>query len=209
MDKIYDGKKLSSCLNLASAAGKEIESLSQLLNNVLINHLKENKIRNDNKFSVHYQSDDSGWIYTDVAHSIGILEHKKKKVSKYLGYQISLLGDGMVSAGEPLAHFFYWDSPVDFDNVWIGFPFDKDWGKYTVENDHLILWEDEKQPEWMFSVRLMTINDENDVNRIVQSMIDLLVTETLKMPSELPGLVSYYLEESELKISACSITSSL
>ena len=55
----------------------------------------------------------------------------------------------------------------------------------------------------------MTINDENDVNKIVQSMIDLLVTENLKMPSELPGLVSYSLEGSELKVSASSITSTL
>ena len=81
MDQVYDGKKLACCLNLASAAGKEIESLAQLLNNVIIKHLEKNKIRNDNKYSTDYRSDDSGWIYTDVAQSIGILEHKKKKAS--------------------------------------------------------------------------------------------------------------------------------
>lgn len=206
MDKIYDGKKLAYCFDLASSACKEIESLAQLLNNTIIKSLEKNKVRNTSKFEVNDRSDDSGWIFTDLAQSIGILEPKKKKPSKYLGYQISLLGDGMIIAKEPLVHFFYWDTPVDFDSNYIGFPFEGD-TEYKVERNHLIIWGNDKKYEWMFSVRLVTINDESDVKKIVQTVMELLNNEKLSLPSDLPGLISYSLEGSELNVSTSSKTS--
>jgi hypothetical protein len=203
MNKIYDGKKLARCFEVASATWKEIECLILIFNKTIEESLVKNNFRYEKLKKRSEQFDDTNWVGTGVGESFGILGFREKKPGRYLGYQISVLGDGMSLAGEPLIHFIFWNYPLDFSDTYVGFPFDTEWG-HVVESDRLILWPDpdDGKPEWMFSIRLTSINDEDDVTRIVQAMTNLLKNnpEGLLLPPDLPGLVFYRLDGGELKV---------
>ena len=197
MDKPIDGKNLATCFEVASAACSEVEQLIKLLTNVLIKNLEENKIRTHEPKTC-YQHDNSTWIYTDVAQSIGIVIRPKKKIGKYLGFQISLMGDGLMEGKEPLIHFFCWDCAIDFNESWIASPFNFD-QEFKIIDKHLVSWTEKDSKEWLFSIRLVAINSEDDILRIVEVIIDLINESNLKSISELLGIISYHMEDGHLK----------
>lgn len=192
-----EGKKLAACFKVASAACLEVEQFSQLLTNLLTKRLVEKKI-NTQKLNVSYRHDQSTWIYTDVAQSIGIAFPPKRNSSKYLGYQISLIGDGLMLGEEPLVHFFYWDCVIDFKEIWISSPFSFE-QEFTIKENHLVQWSEEESDEWMFSIRLVAINNENDIKQIVEEIVNLIGKENTNSISKLPGIISYRIEAGNLK----------
>lgn len=197
LDKPIEGKNLTACFEVASAACLEVEQLIKLLTNVLVKNLEKNKIRTHEPKRC-YQHDKSTWIYTDVAQSIGITFSRKKKINKYLGFQISLMGEGLMGCKEPLIHFFYWDCAVDFNESWITSPFNFD-QEFKIKDKHLVSWSDEDSNEWMFSIRLVAINSESDIVRIIEAIIDLINDSNLISISELLGIIGYHIEDGNLK----------
>jgi len=202
MGENYDGKKLAKCFEVASATWKEIDSLAQILNKIIEESLSKNGTRYEKEKRIAFCMDDTDWIGTDVAQSFGIFQHRGKKPNRFLGYQVSVLGDGMLVAEEPLVHFVCWNYALSFDDgIYVGFPFDEE-PPTKVESDRLIWWTEDGLPQWMFSVRLTFINDEASVARIAHAMIALLQEKPLEeaLPSSLPGLVLYHLDGDTLKV---------
>jgi hypothetical protein len=110
----------------------------------------------------------------------------------------------MAIGGEPLVHFVHWNTPLDLNEDYVGFPEDNE-AQY-VDSDRLVRWPvpDGNPPAWMFSIRLTAINSEGDVEQIVQAMMALLRKPTdtdQALPSKFPGLVHYCMEGKSLKIS--------
>lgn len=209
MEEVYDGKSLARCFELASKAWNEIDALCQLLDATIEKELQRNADRNE-PLSRAWRYDDGDWIATDVAKCFGLISFRKKIPTRYLGYQISVLRDGMEIAQEPLVHLFHWGVPIDFlDGNYVGFPLDKQGVELQLRGNHLIVWADEEQLNsddsiWMFSVRLTAINSEDDVNRIVSAMLALrkgpLVDDKVLDLDQLPGIVSYRVDDHEFTL---------
>ena len=102
-----------------------------------------------------------------------------------MGYQISLLGDGIKISdnAEPLLHVFCWKNPVKFDqDEWYaGFPFEetKD-DPFEVVDSRLCVWggreaTDWSTRSWMYSLRLTALNSPDDLKKyIVEPALALL-----------------------------------
>lgn len=203
MSTIYDGQNLARCFEVVSAAWKEIDALALLVNQKLEIHFHKNEIRYESMKRT-WRNDETGWVGSDVAQCFGLIHPPKRKPSSFLGFQISVLGDGMAIAREPLVHFVHWTTPLDLNDDYVGFPEDEE--PHYVDSDRLVRWQDGKNgnpPAWMFSIRLTTINSEGDVERIVQAMMNLLLGKPTNeaLPSKFPGLVHYCMEGKSLKIS--------
>lgn len=168
-----DGNTIAHCFDFVARCGKELKGLDDMLASMLSeqlanesSHLKcvwDGNIKSDSRL------DDSGWVYTDIASYFPLKAKGKgnKGVERYLGYQISMTGDGINMCGnsEPLLHVFCWDSPVDFGNrTYFGFPFDDDdEDPLVVIDDRLVLWGNIGASEWnkrawVYSLRLTGLN---------------------------------------------------
>lgn len=201
MENTYDGNKLAKCFEVASSAWHEIDALTKLLNNQIEVTLTKCDIRFKKSKKPVYNSDDSNYMTADVAQSFGLFKHRGKKPSRYLSYQISVLGDGMAIAEEPLAHFFCWNDSLDFESgCYVEIPFEDE--PTMVEGDRLVWWTKEEPHQWMFSVRLTAINSEEAVKNIAIAMVALLKEKPIEdsLPSNLPGLVLYSLEKGNLTV---------
>ena len=200
MSNVYDGKNLASCFEVASAAWREIDALTQVIKQTL-------EIQLNNKFRYICMkrtrcNDENGWVGASVAECFGLIPPKKKTPKSYLGFQVSVLGDGMEIAGEPLVHFVHWrDIPLDLNDAYVGFPLDQDC-EHQVESERLIVWPGDGQAEWLFSIRLTAINNEVDVKMIVDAMMALLQGSPADQAlfSGISGLVRYFKDGGELKV---------
>ena len=201
MSNIYDGKKLARCFEVASATWREIDALTQVIKQMLEIQLNKNKFRHI-RMKRTWCNDETDWIGASVAECFGLIPPKNKTPKSYLGFQISVLGDGMEIAGEPLVHFVHWrDIPLDLNDAYVGFPLDQDC-EHQVESERLIVWPGDGQSEWLFSIRLTAINNEVDVKMIVDAMMALLHGNPADqaLPSDISGLVRYRKEGEDLKV---------
>lgn len=204
MANVFDGVKLTQCFNLVSNSGKEISALAEMLNNRFSNGLDAAKLFKmvSDPFEEE-RMDDSGWVFTDIAYSFPIARRQKgiPKTVKHLGYQISLLGDGVgiSEKAEPLLHVFLWEDAVNFDeDCYMHIPYeaieDDPWT--LIHQGRLINWDDLER--WTFSIRLTTLNSAQDLEQyVVNPAIALLNGE---QPEEAfagshPGLVTYQIAE--------------
>lgn len=202
MKNVFDGVKLTQCFNLVSNAGKEIDALSEVLNNQLSKAIAKTSFRLDGKEPMYSgRNDDSGWIFTDFAYSFALKSKNKKVPDKNLGYQVSLLGDGVgfSEKAEPLLHVFFWDDTANFDDdcyMYIPYPASPEDPWELVYNGQLISWDNLNG--WTFSIRLTTLNSAQDLEQyVVNPAIALLNGE---QPEEAftgshPGLVAYQVTE--------------
>jgi len=207
MTKVVDGAALASCFKVVSSCGSEIEAMSDSLINLLAEAISEkNNNRplpcaiSDKHFS-SYSMDDSSWVCTDIAYNLPLKNVGKRKTLAYLGFQISMAGAGIAAPGnnEPLVHVFLWKVPVDFNEFFMGFPLEKD-DKIRVLDNLLIEWTPEEEiekwsdREWLFSLRLTSLNSSEDLKRcIVDPALALLRGETVlsALPSSIDGLIHY------------------
>ncbi len=177
-----DGKTLTDCFSLVAACGNEVNGLHDMLDIMLIDQLKPGKDFSPcvltGKAIYDYRMDDSTWVCTDIANSFPLKATGKgnKGVEQHLGYQISMAGDGIAVSGntEPLLHVFCWRDPCNFrDEFYAGFPHDNtDEGSFEVVDDRLMLWGDREatgwnKREWCYSLRLTTLNSQEDLNTYV------------------------------------------
>ncbi|MBN8427402.1 MAG: hypothetical protein J0L65_08030 [Xanthomonadales bacterium] len=122
------------------------------------------------------QSNTSGWLYTDSAWSVGLKRNGKGKKPTicHIGYQISLMGDGIPPhISEPVVHIYCWGDFVSFEEeYYVGFPLDPE-EERSIEDDCLIVFSSttEKrtwdQGQWTFSLKLMSINSDTEVKDFI------------------------------------------
>ena len=207
MSNIFDGVKLTQCFNLVSNAGKEIDALSEVLNNQIAKAIAKTSFRPDQKEPMYSgRNDDSGWIFTDFAYSFALKSKNKKVADKKLGYQVSLLGDGVgfSEKAEPLLHVFFWGDAADFDDdsyMCIPHPASSEDPWELVYNGQLISWDNLNG--WTFSIRLTTLNSTQDLEQyVVNPAIALLNGEKPEeaFPELNPGLVTYQIVEDGMLI---------
>ena len=98
-----------------------------------------------------------------------------RPIECYLGYQISMTGDGIAIPGypDPLLHVFCWGASVNFENeLYIGFPLEEEKDcPFQIVGDRLILWGQPTDAwnvrEWVYSLRLMALNSPTDLRTYV------------------------------------------
>jgi hypothetical protein len=179
--KSLSNKTISDCFELVAQCGNELVGIRDALNNMFSEEFSSK--HNDFPFSPEgdfVQSerfDDSGWLYTDEAQSIGLKAKGKRKIERYIGYQISMTGDGILvpSYNEPLLHVFCWEHPCDFDegdyvgcSAWE----DDENSPLSIAENRLLYWGslDESgwnECEWTFTLRLMALNTPDDLKKYV------------------------------------------
>ncbi|WP_295454692.1 hypothetical protein [uncultured Thiodictyon sp.] len=200
------GKKLAQCVRAISAYGKEIDALRAVLNGLLLQAIDNP----DMPYARHgdpvpaARMDDSEWIYTDVAFSIPLwyIRRGPHTTDMYLGYQISLSGDGIGFSGNdaPLLHVFLWDEPADLEENWMGYPLDAK-SEPTLVHNRLIIWPRANRTQWTFSIDLLSLDSS-------QALLDSIVTPAIALasleaedgilqilPDNLQGLVVYKNED--------------
>ena len=195
------GNSLILCFEAISSYGKEIDALSETLGELLVKNLGTSslpckvidKLKYDNRMS------DTGWVCTDVASSLPLMgkHRRKKKPELYLGFQISVAGDGVSFHGnnEPLIHVNFWENAVDFDQEsYMHYPLEE----AQIKNNRLLFWNHETEgwnkDEWTFSIRLLTLDSSQAlIDRVIHPAIALLRGEeiTKALPDDLIGLVIY------------------
>jgi len=176
-----DGKTLAQCFEMVAKSGSELEGLITALKNMLVEKLEKKGNEWPFVLAGDFQSsdrlDDSDWVYTDVSYSLPLKSRGKGKklAERYLGFQISMLGDGIAVNGqdaEPLLHVFCWDQAVDFgDEYYLGFPLERD-ETFDVLEGRLLTWGtmDSRQWNscaWTFSLKLLGLNNPDDLRKYV------------------------------------------
>lgn len=183
---MIDGKSVADCFAFVARCGSELNALRDALENQLSVQLTAEKSSLPCVLVGDAERDDrldgSEWLYTDFACSFPLKSKGKgkKSVEQYLGFQTSMSGDGIEIPGnnEPLIHVFCWGYPVDFEDDYIGFPLDFE-DPHKVVNERLLLWGDQNaswnERQWTYSLRLMSINTIDDLNKyVVLPALDLL-----------------------------------
>lgn len=175
---MIDGKAVGDCFAFVARCGLELNALRDALENLLTEQLTADKstlpcvlvggAKRDER------RDDGEWVCTDFACSFPLKSQGKgrKSVELYLGFQVSMSGDGIEVSGnnEPLIHVFCWEVPVDFQDYYMGFPLDFE-DPHKVVDERLLLWGDQNaswnERQWTYSLRLMSINSIDDLNKYV------------------------------------------
>jgi len=197
MSKI-DGKTVTDCFALVACFGKEVDSLRDELGNLLSEQLTAEKstlpciLGGDSYYDD--RCDGGNWVYTDLSCCLPLKAKGKgrQSVKKYLGFQISMMGNGMnvPENNEPLLHVFCFDDLIDFEEDFlIGFPLNTvsyaD-DSYKVIHERLILWGERdsswSDQEWAYSLRLIDINSIEDLKKYVATpALALLMGEDIRV----------------------------
>lgn len=205
-----NGKTLASCFEMVSRCGTELEGLRDTLSNML-----EAALANASSVAMpcvisddgiwDERMDDSGWVYTDIGFSLPLKKKGKgnKSTERYLGFQISMVGDGIAipENSEPLLHVFFWSVPCSFeDDEYVGFPYSEGQDyPFEVMGNRLLMWEDKDSDgwtrhEWTYSLRLMDLNSADDLRKqVVEPALALIkgATPAEALHDGVRGLVRY------------------
>ncbi len=208
-----DGKTITQCFELVSQVTKEVEGLCGILPDMITEALSQIRpplCKLNGKYVNDSRKDNSEWVITDSAYSFPIKGKSKKNTQAYIGFQISLMGDGIAISGnnEPLLHVFLQEDYCFFEEFnYIGFPleYDENDPQLRVINDRLLLWGDKEldwgtegfewnQFHWVYSLRLMALNSPEDLKKhIIEPILNLLRGEDVlsALSDSLPALVKY------------------
>lgn len=199
------GKLITDSAKFMGDVGREIEALGRLAKEQLTIGIERDLkflwipatswIDND-------RIEESGWIYTDCAWSLGLRQRRKKNVSKHISIQISILGSGMEAEGnhEPLVHVLCWDDPVRFsdnDPIYMEFPMPEEFQKdVQLKENVLFQWgmDASLDVEWNYCLRLVSLESTEDVKRkIVKPVIALLQGKSVcdALPHNMEGLMHF------------------
>lgn len=178
MSKI-EGKAVVECFDFVARISTELENMKDALANLFSEQLSKKvalpcvlagEVDTDDRIGNGY---DRSWVYTDSAYSFPLKGKGKgkKSVGRYLGFQISMSGEGINIPGnnEPLLHVFCWSYPIKFEDCYISFPWGDD--DYKIIDDRLMLWAkpeaDWNEREWNYSLRLLSINSIDDLKKYI------------------------------------------
>ncbi len=205
--KITDGDtNLIRAFELVSQCWLEVTELAKTLDELFEEKLwklpPDFEMKYDGNSVVEYRTDESDYLFTDLAKSFPL---KKKFSSKsappdmYIGYQVSLLGDGIFpDVKAPLIHVFFWECKADFNDFYFSFPPRED-SSPSLDSSRLFVWGESEpskwtERQWSFSIKLTDMNNrQNLLNSVVEPALSLLGRASAKvaLPDDLPGLVLY------------------
>lgn len=201
-----DGKTLAQCFEMVAKSGSELEGLITSLKNMLVEKFEKNgnewpfALAGDFQYSDRL--DESGWVYTDVSYSLPLKSRGKRKAECYLGFQISMHGEGIAVPGqdaEPLLHVFCWDDPVNIAaENYMGFPLYKD-ETLNIREGRLLTWGAKDSQHWnscswTYSLKLLALNNADALEKYaVDPAFALLTGEDVvkALPDDLVPFVHY------------------
>ncbi|MDR1910752.1 MAG: hypothetical protein LBQ52_00180 [Helicobacteraceae bacterium] len=162
------GKAIFQIVSRVSEIGSQIEALLAKLDDELRSSLKDCGYKIDNSFASGFK-DESTWVYVNAFYNIPITS-KKSGVTRYLGFQVSLIGDGaLASDEEPALHVFYWSVQCDKENYIVAGESDDE---IIAKRLYRYLWD---KDSWSYTVRLAKIDSPEDLDKyIVKPSIELL-----------------------------------
>lgn len=196
------GKAICDSVAFVSSVGAECERLSKLIKQELSELLLDSDLvgryRAGGDWAESYDHDAHGWVYTALALSLPVIVKPKRSVSAYLVVQISLAGIGVAATDnhEPLLHIGWWNAPIDFEEVVMGFPLDSnETQRISLEHNRLFRWTHlDQQTEWLYSLRLTSLNSPSDVwTSIIEPVKALLLSAGAAeaLPESISGVVMY------------------
>lgn len=207
---IVTGKAIAQSFELVTKVSNEIQGLISTLNPLLEAALdaSEQCILNGDYIEDWRNNQSSEAVTTDYAYSYPIKSRGKgkSKTERHIGFQISLTGDGISfpNNDEPLLHVFCWTDPVVFEETYIGFPIeDSEEFPLSIANDRLLVWNQNEtnqwnEVEWSFSLKLLALNTEGDLDKqVITPILALLDGKSVPdaLPDSLSGLVKYPAKE--------------
>jgi hypothetical protein len=177
------GVAISDSFRFASNVATECEALIKLAMEEVSRMLLEPDIRQlysaAGDWLSSYQEDDSGWLNTEIAGSLGLKKGRKRNPSGNVFIQASLIGCGMNAVGndEPLLHVGWWHDPIVFGETQMGFPMDsgEDY-QLSLQDGRLFLWRHKvAEDEWCYSLRLTDVNNLENLKRLVVAPLKQLL----------------------------------
>lgn len=107
--------------------------------------------------------------------------------SAWISYQISLFGDGvpcyrdkdsLIPVG-PVIHISLWDADVSFENFYCVAFRSFEWAPFTLEDERLIRFPDEKFTleggMWTYTLNLLEINSPESIRKLIVDPIKALI----------------------------------
>jgi hypothetical protein len=190
MNDITIGESIANSVDLIDKAGKEIDSLLNLIEEEVNRELLDRSFGlfpyvGTWQYSENFS--DNQWVYKDVARSLELGERSNSKTKRYLSIQVSLSGEGIESSKsdnkEPLVHVCFWEIPVNFnEDIYFSL------GEADAHLKNNVLWDWSPdasrwiEQEWTYSLRLTSINTIEDIRRkIVSPFIALTSNKTEKI----------------------------
>lgn len=203
MNDISIGESIVNSVDLIDKAGKEIDSLLNLIEEEVNRALLDRSFGlfphvGTWKYSENFSYNQ--WVYKDVAISLELGERSNSKTKHYLSIQVSLSGEGIKSSKsvnkEPLLHVCFWEMSIDF-NEDIYFRLDET--DAHLKNNVLWDWNPDarrwNEQAWTYSLRLTSINTIEDIRRkIVSPFITLTssIKDAMKDLENIHGIVLNY-----------------
>ncbi|WP_282361045.1 hypothetical protein [Pseudomonas sp. PS01300] len=178
------GNSITDAVNFVARLGGECERLTDLIKQEVSRALLTPDLAKRYKANGAWidvsDTDEHGWVCTDVGISLPIAAKPKRLTSSYVVIQISLTGVGIEALGnhEPLVHIGQWGHPIDLEEIQMGFPCDLDSGyELSLEEGRLFKWvHSGYETEWCYSVRLTDLNCPDDVKiNIIDPLKSLLL----------------------------------
>jgi hypothetical protein len=192
-----NGTSIYKAIGFASQVYQECHTLADVLTQSLSGLLNEPEINSQYKVaekkprpSLRWQTDEGVYLYHSLAASLPLTRGEDPASELYLFFQISLAGVGMSADQnqEPLLHLGLWEDEIDFvEGPYMGFPLTE---LHDVEDNVLLRWDQ----QWLYSLRLFSINNSTDIEtKIIGPIRQLLIGGTAKqaLPETLEGLARY------------------
>lgn len=202
------GKSITQSVSFISKVGAECDLLADLFMQELSSLFSGGELgkryQADGGWIKCYSEDENGWVYVGSAFSLPLIIKPKRSVGAHLAVQISLAGDTIAATGndEPLVHVCFWSGPIDFAELYMGFPLGDEGCVPELDEDVLFKWPAlaTGMQEWNYSLRLAEINSVQDVHEmIVEPVKALLLGESASDARlrSLRGIVRYSAVEGE------------
>lgn len=178
------GLAINEGITFISKVGAECDVLTALLKQELSKLLASTEmgrqVRPAGSWIDKYEKDPGGWVQTASAHSLPVIMQRKRSVSAYVTFQISLAGNGIAALDnqQPLVHLCLWSDVIDFKEYWMGFPlFGDDEIEPELEDGIVFRWPKFGRDwgEWNYSVRLAHLNTIQDIRQKILMPVQALL----------------------------------
>lgn len=182
------GKAISASIAFLSNVGDECEALANLIKQEISDLFRKsplNTLYKPGEWSSSYRTDTSGWIFSDAAWTLPLTPKRKQKPTAHLAFQMSFLCDDAQGgfSPEPLLHINLWDDPTDvrYEN-YMGFEMRDVSPRSLVRlqsgTARLFRWETDNgaADRWTYSLRLAEINNLDDIQNQICTLIGTLLT---------------------------------
>ena len=176
-----DGIKLFTAAKIIAKAGAQIEGLTEVLEEKMINALNDEK----QKIRAQYWDDDEedsagGWMIKSYLKDIAMLKGKSRKPYAHIAVQIALYdeNEAQIQGWEPSLYVRYESGEDGFElgAFWLSKILEE---KCQLDGECLWRWQDEDETGWGFVLPLVNLNCEEDlIRQIVEPVKKLIAGNT-------------------------------